>query len=343
MTKFWTLPLELKPAGGPFDDPALLVAPTNCELSILFDCGTLHGLKTRDLQKVRWLFLTHLHIDHLIGFDHLLRVRLFSSLPLTVYGPCGTIEVISHRLKGYAWNLTSGSPFKVRVFECPTGGANGAEFSCNDRFDSRSLDSEALPEVPTQQGTVTLVEGLSVHSHPVSHGVPCLGYRLDRRTPSKFSLDSAQSLGLSTGPWVRKLIAGEAVTQMVNGQARDQEWLAARLLAPAAQHSLGFLTDTRLDETLTGQLVEFFRDVDLLCCETAYLDCERELAAQNLHMTTVQAARLACLCKAREMRIFHLSRRHCESGSARHLAEVRQVFANSGLLGASRSVSESPS
>lgn len=343
MQELCTLPLELKPAGGAFDDPALVIAPANSDLWLLLDCGTLHGLKTRDLQKVRWLFLTHLHIDHLIGFDHLLRVRLFSPVPLTVYGPAGTAAVIAHRLKGYAWNLTSGSPFRVRVFECLSGSREAAEFLCHHRFDPQPCNEEGLKEAPGEQGQVKLPGGLTVTPHPVEHGVPCLAYRLDRVTPPKFLLEAALGMGLKPGPWVSDLIAGRAVVQSVDGQPRDQNWLAERLLGPPVSHRLGFLTDTRLDESLTEALSEFFWRSDVLCCETAYLDSERELASQNLHMTTHQAASLASRCEASCLLIFHLSRRHCETGSQAHLAEVRQVFACSDLLETNRAASETPS
>ena len=341
MTDFRTLPLELKPAGGPFDDPALLIVPANWDQAVLFDCGTLHGLKTRDLQKVRWLFLTHLHIDHLIGFDHLLRVRLFSSLPLTIYGPQGTLEAIGHRLKGYAWNLTSGSPFKVRVIELLAPDEAAAEFSCHDRFDSAPLPTEAQVERPTARGEVTLPDNARVVCHPVRHGVPCLAFRWERMAPPRFLLQTALGLGLSAGPWVGKLVSGQDVWQSVDGETRDRTWLAERLLGPPLRHSLGYLTDTRLDEDLTARLADFFDGVDALCCETAYLESEAALAAQNLHMTTLQAAALAALCQAGWLLIFHLSRRHCEAGHEKHLVEVRQVFPKSELLGAaSRAASE---
>lgn len=326
--KLSTLPLGLKAAGGPFDDPALLVTPTNSEMSLLFDCGNLHGLKTRDLQKVRWLFLSHLHIDHLIGFDQLLRIRLFSSLPLTVYGPAGTLETIAHRLKGYAWNLTSGSPFVIRVVEIPTWRA--AQFRCHHGFE----EEPTLPgENPSKDGAVPLSEGLSVKSYPVQHGVPCLAYRLDRDWPPKFSLQQAQSLGLTPGPWVGLLVAGEPVSQVVDGLTRDQDWLAARLLSPPVRYSLGYLTDTLLDPALLERLADFFRNTNLLCCETAYLDHEVELAEQNLHMTTTQVASLAAAALVDELRVFHFSRRYCETGVGQHLGEIRQVFANAHLLG----------
>lgn len=327
-----TLPFELKPSGGPFDDPALLVTPSNSDLSILFDCGTLHGLKTRDLQRVRWLFLSHLHIDHLIGFDHLLRTRLFSPLPLTVYGPAGTVDVIEHRLQGYAWNLTSGSPFIVRALELPSSVSPNAEFHCHDRFQRVELSSSSGQESPTKDGTVRLSEQISVKCHQVQHGVPCLGFRLDRQTPRKFSLETARCLGLEPGPWVGRLIAGEPMIKTVEGKDRDEHWLEEKLLRPGDHHSVGYLTDTLLDIKLLTVLAEFFGNVDVLCSEVAYLKSEVDLATQNLHMTTEQVARLATVSGAKELRLFHLSRRHCETGSEPHLVEVQDGFPTARLL-----------
>ena len=320
---------ELQPAGGPFDDPALLVTPTNSDHSLLLDCGTLSGLKTRDLLKVRWLFLSHLHIDHLIGFDHLLRVRLFSSLPLTVYGPPGTVQVLAHRLQGYAWNLTSGSPFVVRVFEIGPN-ANASEFRCHDCFVGTKVVE--LSESPEPNGNVQLTSELFVSSLPVDHGVPCLCYRVNREFPPKFSLETAQSLGLTPGPWVKKLIAGEPVRCLVEETERDEVWLAPKLLSPPRCHSLGFLTDTKLEPALRTRLAVFFRGVDLLCSESAYLHDEAEMAKKNLHMTTTQVATLAQECEPGELRLFHLSRRHQESGPEPHLQEARVIFGRTELL-----------
>lgn len=327
-----TLPFELKPSGGPFDDPALLVTPSNSDISILFDCGTLHGLKTRDLQRTRWLFLSHLHIDHLIGFDHLLRTRLFSPIPLTVFGPSGTAKVIEHRLHGYAWNLTSGSPFIVRVVELAEDDPVNAEFHCHDRFERVQLRPSSTNEIPAKDGVVQLSEQISVRSHPVCHGVPCLAFCLHRQTPRRFSLETARRLGLEPGPWVGRLIAGEPSRHTVNGVERDEHWLKEKLLVPGDHHSIGYLTDTLLDTELSLQLASFFCGVDVLCSEVAYLKSEHELATQNLHMTTEQVAQLATLSKAKELRLFHLSRRHCQNGSRSHLLEVQKEFPNARLL-----------
>lgn len=326
-------PFTLVPASGPFDDPALFLRISQDERAALFDCGTLQGLKTVDLHRVRWLFLTHSHIDHLIGFDHLIRARLFSSLPLTVYGPAGTIEIISHRLQGYAWNLTSGSPFQVRVFEL---GENrrltGMQLICEQRFLPCPVDDNAKEDAPREDGSVKINSILQLSSHPVEHGVPCLCFRLDYQSLPKFSLAKAQQLELSTGPWVKRLTLGEELTLTVQGVSRSSRWLSQRLLEPPSAYSIGYLSDTVLTEFLLKSLSKFFMGVTVLCSEAAYLKEDLNLALANMHMTAPQVAELAKDCKALELRLFHLSKRYAKSGWERHLLEARQVFPPTRLL-----------
>lgn len=324
------LNFELEPAGGPFHDPALLVSPQNARTSLLFDCGTLHGLKTKDLLRVRWVFLSHHHIDHLIGFDHLLRVRLFSDLPLTVVGPLGTTAVIGHRLQGYSWNLTSGSPFCVEAVDLHQQSiVDSRLYRCHHQFHG---ETPPTPAKVLEPGCFSLEDDLILSWHPVDHGVPCCCYRLERRFTPKFSLERCQSLGLKPGPWVKALTAKEEFTLEVQGQTRDAAWLREQLLSEVPSQSLGFLTDTRLSPTLSKELCEFFRGVDVLVSECAYLNADSKLAEDNLHMTCSQVASLATAADVGALKLFHLSRRYQEQGPQEHLRETRSVFENTGLL-----------
>lgn len=318
---------QLTPAGGPFDDPALLVTPNNWRESLLLDCGTLHTVGNKALMRVKWVFLTHLHIDHLIGFDHLLRIRLFSELPLFVFGPPGTTVAIGHRLQGYAWNLTSGSPFKIFVTDLHPDGSPTTLFACNEQFVGQPAQHDVRPG-----SSVEVDKTLSVSWHPVDHGVPCLCYRIEQSLPPKFSLETSKRLGLTPGPWMKALQNGEPVTVEVEGVERDTQWLSEHLLSDRAAQVLGYLTDTRLTPTLSEELIKFYNGADLLACESAYLDGELELAQQNLHMTTTQVGELAAKSKVGALLIFHLSRRHTAAGPKQHLKEVRSVFSNSELL-----------
>ena len=78
---------------GPGGDPLVLVQIRWSGRRILFDLGEAVGVATRDLMRVRLVLLSHAHLDHLIGFDHLLRLHLGREIRLRVVGPEGTAEV----------------------------------------------------------------------------------------------------------------------------------------------------------------------------------------------------------------------------------------------------------
>ncbi len=319
------LSITITPAGGPFHDPAFLVNFSNQKDLVLLDCGTLHTLKTRELLKVRWVLLSHLHIDHLIGFDHLLRVRLFSDLPLAIFGPEGTAETIAHRLKGYHWNLTSGSPLVVEAIDL--SGGQALRFRCHHQFAPEPLSHHWF-----SPDGLKLESDLRARWIPVKHGLPCVAYRLERDLMPRFSMEKCRSLGLSPGPWVRQLTEGQPLELEVEGQRRNQDWLAEQLLEPREPETLGYLTDTLLDQELADQLSEFYHRTDLLLSEAAYRQDEEQTARQNLHMTTAQVAGLCQRAEVQELRIFHLSRRHQADGPERHLAEVQALFPHSSLV-----------
>ena len=102
---------------GPFGDPALYVRLAHRGEALLFDCGDLHPLPARDLLKLRAVFVSHAHIDHLAGFDALLRHFLYRPQPLCFFGPPGFGAHLAHKLAGYTWNLIEGYPLLLRVRE----------------------------------------------------------------------------------------------------------------------------------------------------------------------------------------------------------------------------------
>jgi len=131
----------------------------------LFDCG--RGATQRLYQqKIPFnaadaLFLTHLHSDHTVGIADLWLTGwvMGRSVPLRVWGPTGTSEMMAHLQKAYAFDVHT----RRDVDEQLPG--QGAVIQAHD----------------IEQGVVYERDGVKVTAFTVDHGVvkPALGYRVD--------------------------------------------------------------------------------------------------------------------------------------------------------------------
>ena len=90
---------------GRFDDPALYVETQFEARAALFDLGDIATLPPRKILKIEHVFVSHMHIDHFIGFDHLLRLNVGREKEINLYGPQGFIDCVDHKLQAYCWNL----------------------------------------------------------------------------------------------------------------------------------------------------------------------------------------------------------------------------------------------
>src|SRR5690606_21183432 len=104
------MPLLFNPhlVNDPFGDPGLLVELMFERRSLLFDIGDLSPLPPRKLLRISDVFVSHRHMDHFSGFDHLLRVVVGREQNINLYGPSGLIDAVGDKLSAYTWNLVSG-------------------------------------------------------------------------------------------------------------------------------------------------------------------------------------------------------------------------------------------
>ncbi len=74
--------------------------------AILFDIGDVSSLSTRGCWlRVSDVFVSHTHMDHFAGFDHLPRVCLGRDTGVRLYGPANFIAQVGHKLAAYTWDL----------------------------------------------------------------------------------------------------------------------------------------------------------------------------------------------------------------------------------------------
>ena len=120
---------------GPFDDPCVYVRILREGRALMFDLGFTASLSSRDILKTNAIFVSHMHVDHFIGFDSILRVLLQRENTLKLYGPKGFIDCVEGKLRGYTWNLTGDYPLVVEVAEieeryvCSSDGRVSVEFA----------------------------------------------------------------------------------------------------------------------------------------------------------------------------------------------------------------------
>ncbi len=150
------------------------------------------------------------------------------------------------------------------------------------------------------EGVVFETPEWRLEARRLEHTVECFGWRLVE--PDQWNVDAARAaeLGL-TGPAVGELKR--------TGSAIGSAGVAVRLEDVAERRrgqKFAFVMDTRT----CAAAAELARDVDLLVCESTYLDVDRDEAHKNSHMTAREAALLAREAGARRLVLTHLSQRY---------------------------------
>jgi len=92
---------------GRLGDPALYIETLFEKRAIMFDLGDISNLPPKKIQRLEHVFVSHAHIDHFIGFDHLLRMLVGREKTIRLYGPSGFIDQVQHKLLAYRWNLVN--------------------------------------------------------------------------------------------------------------------------------------------------------------------------------------------------------------------------------------------
>jgi len=188
---------------GRYGDPAVYVETLFKTDSVLFDLGEIASLSPRKIRRVDQVFVSHAHIDHFVGFDHLLRLLVGQEKTVHLYGPAGFIERVFHKLQAYRWNLVETYPcdlvFVVSEFETPNS-MSTTRFRLKKAFAAEPSVSHktlvgVLCDEPTHRVSAAILE----------HGMPCLGFALQETAHVNIWKNRLSERGLPVGPWLRWL------------------------------------------------------------------------------------------------------------------------------------------
>ncbi len=322
---------------GPFGDPAVFVDFLFERRALLFDLGDIALLPPRKLLRLSHVFVSHTHMDHFIGFDHLVRIFLGRDKKLSFCGPPGFLDQVWHHLSAYTWNLVENFPtdFTIHAMEIhPDGKALTADFHCRSGFRGESNETFAIAG-----GVLLDEESFRVRAAFLDHKIPCLAFTLEEKSHVNIMKNRLDELGLPTGPWLTAL--KKAVIREEPGDTPIRIWwredgkemerwmplgeLRSRILHIVTGQKITYVTDTVYTGENAGNIVELARSADYLFIEAPFLQSEFERALQKHHLTAAQAGELARRAGAARVVPFHFSPKH--SGGDDLEREVQEAFA----------------
>ena len=303
---------------GLLDDPLLLINIRPTGRSILIDCGQLHHLAKRVLRSIDAVFVSHAHMDHLMGFDHLLRHVQVSSRTLAFYGPPGIAERIGHKLAGYDWNLAEDSWCTITVYEVHPQRVEQFAFTGSHGFTLQHQQT-----LPGHDRIIYRSRHLKVEAEICDHKIPVLIFKVTE-APS-FLIDRQRLLDerLLPGPWLRELkkrfydgfqAAGPIEVWRDTGmgnrveKVEDAAALYRRIRRVALPASIGYLCDLGATPENLDRINELMHGVKLLVAECTFLAADREKARISAHLCTTDLNRISRHVRPELLLPMHLSK-----------------------------------
>ena len=237
-------------------------------------------------QRIRHIFISHLHGDHYLGLAGLLFSMHLSRRKedLHLYAHRGLDSILQLHLR-YAGSVLS---YKLHFHRI----------------------EEGLNDIVLDQ------ENLSVRAFPMNHRIACSGFLfLEKEKPRRMRKERMPK-GMLLQHIVR-LKAGERILDEEGRLLFDPE----ELTYPAPHcRSYAYCSDT----APSPQLAEQIRGTDLLYHEATFLSSEADRATETYHSTAAQAAQVAVQAKAGRLLIGHISARYKDHQAV--LNEARSIF-----------------
>ena len=243
----------------------------------MIDCGEgaqLAFMRQRlSFAKLRHIFLTHLHGDHVLGLP-----GLISTMALKNLGGELTIHTFEEGVK----QLKS-------IFN----------YFCRDT--SFKLDFNIIKP---EEKTILDTKSLTVRTIPLNHRVPCVGYVFEEKPKQPHINPEMTSFHQVPVAMMKRLKEGEDFVKP-DGTVIPNNWLTT----PAdPSYSYAHIGDTGYMPEIAGKI----GPVDLLFHETTYLEDRLADAIERGHSTARQAATVARDAGAKRLLTGHYSSRYTD-------------------------------
>lgn len=313
---------------APFEDPVLYVRAMYQKVVFLFDLGNIDSLGPGKINLINKIFVTHMHIDHFIGFDTVLRFLLKRELPICIYGPEGITSCIEGKLRGYTWNLIRDYPFKLEVYEIDKIHIRQTSFYASESF-APIYHEPILFKNPIAGDSVYKVNTLVL-----SHQIPVLAYSLEEDIQININKAKLIEKGLDVGPWLNTLKnmirqgMSEDTAIFVN-ESRYQLGDLIDICIISRGQKICYVMDIAPTEENLKLLKDFIYGADVLYCEAFFSDEELHRAKDRNHLTAKIAGQLARESGVRTLKVMHFSQKY-KSNTNLLVKEAEDAF--NGLI-----------
>ena len=260
------------PAFGRFPSSQVLNIQEN---HYLIDCGEGAQIRMGECgvrrHKIKQVFISHLHGDHIYGLIGFLSSLSLSdrTAPMDIFAPLGLEEIIQVLLK-----YTGGLSFALKF---------------------HTIDTE-------QHRLIFENASVEVYSLPLVHCVPTSGFLFKEKSrPRNMKPEKIEAYNIPFHD-IPEIKAG-ADYESSDGQLISNEELT---LPPPAPRSYAYCSDTAYQKSL----VPLIQGVNLLYHESTFCEDRQGQAALTGHSTAHQAATIAKMAGAERLVLGHYSSRY---------------------------------
>jgi ribonuclease Z len=303
----------------PFDDPGVYVELRYKKEALLFDLGDLRSLMPRKILKISHIFVSHTHMDHFIGFDHLLRICLGRDIHISLFGPPGFIKNVESKIGAYTWNLVENytNDFVLLVTEVHEQGKTTKRYHCQNAFQPETVTGDE-----TVDGTLVNRKDFTVKGAFLDHKIPSLAYALEETKHLNIKKNALEELGLPVGPWLTELknsiLHGKPDETSViirwkekNGDLFEKHYTLGTLKDAIVKVTPGkkmtYIADAVYSAENARKILELAQGSDIMFIEAPFLEKDAETALRKYHLTAYQAGNLARKAGVKNVSLFHFS------------------------------------
>lgn len=263
----------------------------------MFDCG--EGTQRQILEttikprKIKKIFITHLHGDHIFGLPGFLSSRAFQAseeqTDLDIYGPVGIKAYVTNSIR------ISGSklPYQIHYHE----------------FDETSM------------GKILETDKFTVYAERLAHTIFCMGYRVVQKDlEGTLDADALRAAGVPFGPLFGRVKNGQDIELEDGTRIFAKDFISE----PKKGKIITIIGDTRK----TSASVRLARYADVLVHESTYGKGDERMARNHGHSTNMQAAQIARDAGAKRLLLNHVSARFLGRDCRQMEKDAATIFEN---------------